>query len=116
VNPRTQTITHVEIKSQAEIHTFNRAELAAIAMALELCNESPQIQIYTDSVFSINTLRNYAIDPLNYTHHQHKKTTTPRQQTHQNYLKKKAFQPISGKLNPTVALPTTIKYTPVPAA
>ena len=35
VNPRTQTTTHFEIKSQPERHTINRAELAAITLALE---------------------------------------------------------------------------------
>jgi ribonuclease HI len=34
VNPRTQTTTHIEIKSQPEKHTINRAELAAITLAL----------------------------------------------------------------------------------
>ncbi len=33
VNPRTQTITHIDIKSQQERHTINRAELAAITVA-----------------------------------------------------------------------------------
>jgi hypothetical protein len=40
--------------------------------ALDLHKELPQIRILTDSAFSINTLRNYAIDPLNFTHHPHK--------------------------------------------
>jgi hypothetical protein len=33
VSPRTQTITHIEIKSQKERHTINRADLAAITVA-----------------------------------------------------------------------------------
>jgi hypothetical protein len=35
VNPITQSTTHNEIKSQTERHTINRAELAAITLALE---------------------------------------------------------------------------------
>jgi hypothetical protein len=46
--------------------------LAAITVTLDLNKDSPQIQILTDSAFSINTLRNYAIDPLRYAHHPHK--------------------------------------------
>ena len=72
VNPKTQTTTHIEIKSQPERHTINKAELAAITVALDLHKDSSQIQILTDSAFSINTLRNYAIDPLRYAHHPHK--------------------------------------------
>ena len=34
VNPKTQTTTHIEIKSQPERHTINRAELAVITLAL----------------------------------------------------------------------------------
>lgn len=35
IYPRTHTITHIEIKSQEERHTINRAELAAVTIALE---------------------------------------------------------------------------------
>ena len=73
VSPHTQTTTHIEIKSQPERHTIIRAELAAMTTALDLHNELPQIRIFTDIAFFINTLRNYAIDPLNFTHHPHKK-------------------------------------------
>jgi ribonuclease HI len=72
VNPSLQTITHIEIKSQLERHTVNRAELAAITIALEANKLNPAISILTDSAFSINTIRRYAIDPLNFTHHPHK--------------------------------------------
>ena len=48
------------------------AELAAITVALDLHKDLPQIRIFTDSDFCMNTLRNYAIDPLNFTHHPHK--------------------------------------------
>jgi hypothetical protein len=41
-------------------------------VALDLHKDSSQIQILTDSAFSINTLRNYAIDLLRYAYHPHK--------------------------------------------
>jgi len=72
VNPHTQITTHIEIKSQPERHTINRAELAAITVALDPHKHLPQIRILTDNAFCINTLRNYAIDPLNFTRHPHK--------------------------------------------
>ena len=72
VNPTTGTTFHIEIKSQKERHNINRAELSAITLALDLHKEAPTIQILTDNAFSINTLRNYAISPLRYTHHTHK--------------------------------------------
>jgi hypothetical protein len=46
--------------------------LSAITVVLDLHKDSPQIQILTDSAFSINTLRNYAIDPHRYAYHPHK--------------------------------------------
>ena len=72
VNPRTQTTTHIEIKSQPERHTINRAELAAITLALEANKHDHTLSILTDSAFSINTIRKYAIDPLSFNHHPHK--------------------------------------------
>ena len=72
VNPETGITYHIESKSQEERHTINRAELAAITLALDLHKEESTLQILTDSAFSINTLRNYAINPLRYTHHTHK--------------------------------------------
>ena len=33
-SPRTQHVTHIDIKSQKEVHTIDRVELAAITMAL----------------------------------------------------------------------------------
>jgi ribonuclease HI len=80
VNPRTQTTTHIGVKSEQERHTINKSELASITVVLELYSHSPQIQTFTDSAFGINKLRNYAIDPLNYTHHPHRELlhyTTP---------------------------------------
>ena len=72
VNPKTNTITHIDIKSQPERHTINRAELAAIVVALQQENTEQHINILTDSSFCINTIRNYTIDPTAYTHHLHK--------------------------------------------
>ena len=72
MNPHTQTTTLIEIKSQPERHTINRAELATITVALDLHKELEQIRIPSDIAFCINTLRNYAIDSLNFTHHPHK--------------------------------------------
>ena len=72
VNPKTQTTTHIEIKSQPERHTINRAELAAITLALKANKNNHTLSILTDSAFSINTIRKYAIDPLSFDHHPHK--------------------------------------------
>ncbi len=72
VNPKTEITFHIEIKSQEERHTINGVELCAITLALELHKDDPTLQILTDSAFSINTLRNYALNPLRYTHHTHK--------------------------------------------
>jgi len=74
VNPHAQITTHIEIKSQPERHRINRAELAAITVALDLHKHLPQIRILTDSAFYINKFRIYAIGPLNCTHHPHKDT------------------------------------------
>jgi ribonuclease HI len=64
VNPSTQTTTHIEIKSQPERHTsINRAELAAITLALEANQHDHTLSILTDNAFNINTIRKYAIDP-----------------------------------------------------
>jgi ribonuclease HI len=64
--------THIEINSQPERHTINKAEQAAIKVALDIHKDLPQIRILADSTFCINTFRNYAIDPLNFTHLLHK--------------------------------------------
>jgi ribonuclease HI len=72
VDPRTQTTTHIEIKSQPKKHTINRAELAAITLALEANKNDHTLSILTDSAFSINTIRKYPIDPLCFDHHPHK--------------------------------------------
>ncbi len=72
VNPNTQTTTHIEVKSQPKRHTINRAELAAITLALKANQCDHTLAILTDSAFSINTIRKYAIDPLSFNHHPHK--------------------------------------------
>jgi ribonuclease HI len=64
VDPATHTTTRMEIKSQSERHTINRAVLMAITLALEVNKENPTLSISIDSAFSINTLRTYAIDSL----------------------------------------------------
>ena len=46
--------------------------MVVITVALDLHKDCPQIQILTNSAFSINTLRNYAIEPLRNDHHPHK--------------------------------------------
>jgi hypothetical protein len=48
------------------------AKLAAITVAFDLHKELPQIRILADIAFCINSLRNYAIDPINFTHHPNK--------------------------------------------
>ena len=81
VNPSTQATTHIEIKSQPERHSINRAEIAAIILALEANKHDHTLSILTDSAFSINTIRKYAIDPLSFIHHPTKNSynsqTTP---------------------------------------
>ena len=72
MDPATHTTTHIEIKSHHERHTINRAELAAITLALEANRENSTLSILTDSAFSINTLQKYAIYPLSFIHHPHK--------------------------------------------
>jgi ribonuclease HI len=72
VNPRTNTITHIDIKSQLERHANNRAELAAIAVALKQENTEKHMSILTDSLFCRITIRNYTTDPASYNKHLHK--------------------------------------------
>jgi hypothetical protein len=72
VNPRIPSVTHIDIISQKERHTINRAERAAIAVALRREDTQGHLKILTDSSFCINTIRNYAIDPSSYNHHLHK--------------------------------------------
>ncbi len=71
INPSTQTTTYIEIKSQPERHTINRAELAAITLALKANKHYHTLSILTDNAFDINTICTYAIDPLSFNHHPH---------------------------------------------
>ena len=71
VSPRTKHVTHIDIKSQKERHTINRADLAAITTALRMENTEGYLKILTDSSFCINTIRNYTIDPASYKNHLH---------------------------------------------
>ena len=72
LNPIMQTITYIKIKSQPERDTINRAELAAITLALDINKCKPILSILTDSAFSIDIIRKYAINHLSLTHHPHK--------------------------------------------
>ena len=72
MNPRSNSITHIDIKSQPARNTVNKAELAAIAVALKQENIEDHMSILTDSSFCIKTIRNYTIDPTAYNHHLHK--------------------------------------------
>jgi hypothetical protein len=72
VNPSSQTTTHIEVKSQPERHTKNRAELATITLALKANQYDHTLAILRDSAFSINTIRKYSIEPLSFNHHPHK--------------------------------------------
>ena len=72
VSITTDITTRIDIKSHHERHTINRAELAAITLALETNRENQALYILMDSAFIINTLRKYVIDPLSFVHHPHK--------------------------------------------
>ena len=69
VNPKTISITHIHIKSQPERHTINRAEVAAIAVALKQENNTDHMSFLTGNSFCINTIRNFTIDPAAYNQH-----------------------------------------------
>jgi ribonuclease HI len=60
------------IKSQPERHTINRVELAVITIALESKQLDHNLSILTDSAFSLNTIRRYAVDLHSFIHHPHK--------------------------------------------
>jgi ribonuclease HI len=72
VNPRIEQATHIEIKSQNERRTINRAELAAITTALRTENIEGHLKFLTESSFCINTISNYTIDLASYNDHLHK--------------------------------------------
>ncbi len=72
VNPRTKSLTHIDVKSQKERHTINKVELAAITLAGKRENTDDHLNILTDSSFFINTIRSYTTDPASYKSHLHK--------------------------------------------
>ncbi len=71
-NPRTQVITHIDIKSRKERNIVNRVELAAIMVALRQKNIKNHLKILTDRSFCINTIRSYTIDIAFYKNHLNK--------------------------------------------
>jgi hypothetical protein len=71
VDPRQNTITHLEIKSQPERHTINSAELVAITTTLDLHRHDPSLSVLTDSAFNINNLRNFSSQTHAFHHYQH---------------------------------------------
>ena len=72
MNPRTKSITHIDIKSQPERHTISRAELASIVVALKQENTEGNMNILIDTSFCMNAIRNYIVGPAAYNHHLHK--------------------------------------------
>jgi len=72
VDPKHNTIAHIELKSQPERHNINRAELAAITTALYLHKQDPSLSILTNGAFSINNLRNFSSQPHVFHNTQHK--------------------------------------------
>jgi ribonuclease HI len=72
VNPRSNSITHIDIKSQPGRHTIKIAELAAIAVALKHENTEDHMSILTDNSSCINIIRNYTTYPAAYNQHLHK--------------------------------------------
>jgi ribonuclease HI len=72
VDPKHNTITHIETKSQPKRHTINKAELAAITTALDAHRHDPSLSILIDSAFSINNLRNFSSQPHAFHNHQYK--------------------------------------------
>ncbi len=72
VNPITHTTTHIDFQSQLERHAINKAELATLTVALRQDITEGHLDILTDNLFCINTIRNYTIDLASYNHHLHK--------------------------------------------
>ena len=60
------------MKSQPERRTIKRVVLAAISIALELYKHASTLSIFDDSAFNIHNIRNYASNPHNFMHRQHK--------------------------------------------
>ena len=72
VFPTTQTTITIEVQATPERFTINRAELAAISVALERSLTWNHISILTDSAFSINSIRNYCHTPHRYQTNTHR--------------------------------------------
>jgi ribonuclease HI len=72
VDPLNDITNYIEIKSQPERHTINRAELAAITTTLDLYRHAPTLSIFTENAFSINNLKSFASQPHTFNNHQHK--------------------------------------------
>ena len=61
VNPSANTTTHIDVKSQPERHTINRAELTAITLTLELYQDSPQLHILREAFTKLEGAKTPAI-------------------------------------------------------
>ena len=73
ISPRhTKHTTRIKVTSDPIRHTINRAELAAIAVAIAENQTAPTLSILTDSSCSINLIRNYAAEPSKMTEHLHR--------------------------------------------
>jgi hypothetical protein len=114
VDPKTKASTHVEIISQPERYTINRAKLAAITTALDLSKHASTLSILTDSAFIINNLRNYSSDPHNFIHHQHKDLL--HLADNNIHTRDDLGYTTSAKSSPILAKPTTTKRIRDPAA
>ena len=65
-------VIRIAVISDTERHTINRAELVAIIVALREAQDMPSIQILTDSLFCVHSLRNYIAGPSRYNDHLHR--------------------------------------------
>jgi ribonuclease HI len=72
VDPLNNITIYIEIKSQQERHTINRAKLAAITTTLDRYRHAPTLSILTDSAFNINNLNNFSSQSHSFNNHQHK--------------------------------------------
>ena len=66
IYPETGQTIRMKIASDPIRHTINRAELAAITHALVQDDTSTNVQILTDSAYSINSIRNFCHAPYKY--------------------------------------------------
>ena len=72
VFPVPQNTITIEVQATPERFTINRAELAAISVAIDKSLYWTHISILTDSAFSINSIRNYCHTPRRYQNNVHK--------------------------------------------